>query len=65
MAGDLAVDGRPDLLGAEDALLPLLDLLHDLAVVAQLSAPLPEHLGKERQRLPENATTTKQKKGGG
>ena len=44
VSGDLAVNGRADLLGAEDALLSLLDLLHDLGVVAQLSAPLPEHL---------------------
>lgn len=41
---DLAVDGGADLLGSEDALLSLLDLLHDLGVVAQLAASFPEHL---------------------
>lgn len=41
---DLAVDRRADLLGPEDPLFPLLDLLHDLGVVRQLTAPLPEYL---------------------
>lgn len=44
MPVDLAVDGGADLLRPEDALLSLLDLLHDLGVVAQLAASFPEHL---------------------
>lgn len=44
MPVDLAVDGGTDLLRPEDALLSLFDLLHDLRMVAQLSASFPEHL---------------------
>lgn len=46
MTADLLVDGSTYLLGAEDALFPLLDLLHNLRVVGQLAATLPEHLQK-------------------
>ena len=58
---DLAVDGGTDLLRPEDALLSLFDLLHDLRVVAQLSASFPEHL----YIVTTNITRSKNKRGGG
>ncbi len=58
---NLAVDGRPDLLGPEDALLPLLDLLHDLAVVAELAAALPEDL-RETHKSDKKKRRTRKKR---
>lgn len=52
MAIDLLVDSGADLLRPEDALLPLLDLLHDLRVVRKLPASFPEHLGCAKTHAP-------------